>query len=42
MSLLAAVPSILVAIPLIVDLATGYDIESDIIVKRANKSGDIS
>ena len=42
MSIFAAVPSIFVAIPLAVDLATGYDIESDIIVKRANKSDDIS
>ena len=38
----AAVPSILVAIPLVVDLATGYNIESDIIVKRANNTKDIS
>ena len=39
---LAAVPIVLVVIPLIVDLATGHDIASDIIVRRANTTGDIS
>ena len=41
---LAAVPIVLVAIPLIVDLATGHDITSDIIMRRAklNTTGVIS
>ena len=42
MSILTAVPIILVVIPLIVDLATGDDIASDIIVKRANTTEDIT
>ena len=41
-SIFTAVPSILVAIPLTIDLANGYDIENDIIIKRANNSEDIS
>ena len=38
----AAVPLVFVLIPLIVDLATGYDPVDDIVVRRTNSTEDIS
>ena len=37
-----AVPIIPVVIPLIVDLADGFDISTDIVIKRASYEGDIA
>ena len=37
-----AVPIIPVVIPLIVDLANGFDISTDIVIKRASYEGDIA
>ena len=41
-SLILAVPIILVVIPLTVDLATGFTVENDIIIKRANSTEELS
>ena len=38
----AAVPLVFVLVPFIVDMANGQDVESDIIIQRANMDNDIS
>ena len=38
----AAVPLMFVLVPFIVDMANGQDVESDIIIQRANVDNDIS